>query len=88
MKIMLHTAPSPGEANRRKLEQALEREHARADLEHAHRIAAEQLAAERAERVADLRHTLRMIEAAPHTPEPPAPNPHRWPRFLSRVLDR
>ncbi|WP_072691684.1 PhoU domain-containing protein [Rhodococcus marinonascens] len=79
------------------LEQALDLEHARADLEHAHRIAAEQLAAERAERVADLRHALRMIEAAPQTPEPPeaappttppAPNPHRWPRFLNRVLDR
>lgn len=55
------------------LEALLATERARADLEHARRMAAEALAAERAERVADLRHALRMIESAP--PEQPTEQP-------------
>lgn len=77
-------APSPDQAQRvAELETLLAAERARADLEHAHRIAAEQLAAERAARVDDLRHALRMIEAGPASTEdataatttpPPPPN--------------
>lgn len=44
-------------------------------VERARREAAEQLAAERAERVADLRSALRMLEAAPAEPPAPAPAP-------------
>lgn len=68
--------PDPtGHAHRiAELEAALAAERARADLEHAHRLAAESLAAERAERVADLRLALRQLGAAPET-TPPAPSP-------------
>lgn len=44
------------------LERELSAERARADLEHAHRVAAEQIAAERAERITDLQTALRMLE--------------------------
>lgn len=60
----------------------------RAEVEHARRVAAEALATERAERVADLRLALRQITAAPDdaqdtapmsapltSPRPPAPPP-------------
>lgn len=78
------------------LEKELERERARADVEQARRIAAEQLAAERAERVADLRHALRMLEAAPPAPEPPpaaatpspAPAPVSAPEPVQRLRTR
>ena len=57
-------AEEPGTAQRLvELQIELERERARADLERARREAAEQLAAERAARVADLRDALRMLEA-------------------------
>ena len=66
--------PIPGMTRpRAELEALLATERARADLEHARRMAAEALAAERAERVADLRHALRMIESAP--PEHPTEQP-------------
>lgn len=81
------------------LEKELERERARADVEQARRIAAEQLAAERAERVADLRHALRMLEAPPPptttAPEPPpeatptpAPAPEPVQRLRTRLIGR
>lgn len=53
-----------------------------ADLERVRREAAETLAAERAERVVDLRQALRMLEAAPADrpqPEPPQPQPAPMP---------
>lgn len=65
------------------LERDVAAERARADLEHAHRLAAEQLAAERAERVADLRHTLRMIEAGPAI-EQPEPTDQQPPVLATR----
>lgn len=74
------------------LEAALAAERARADLEAARRAAAEQVAAIQAERVADLRHALRMIEAARPEPSPPpepaspAPVPARRSGLLGRLL--
>lgn len=85
-------AEPTGHAHRiAELEAALTVERARADLEHAHRLAAEALATERAERVADLRLVLRQLGAAPEpafkapASEPEIPQP---PSLRSRLLNR
>lgn len=82
--------PVPEQAQRiADLEQQLAEARRLADLERVRRESAEALAAERAERVVDLRQALRMLEAAPadrpaHEPQPepmpaPAPEPVQQP---------
>lgn len=61
------------------LEQQLAEARRLADLERVRREAAETLAAERAERVVDLRQALRMLEAAPADRPAPEPQPEPIP---------
>ena len=74
------TEPVPEQAHRiAELEQQLAEARRLADLERVRREAAETLAAERAERVVDLRQALRMLEAAPADRPAPEPQPEPMP---------
>ena len=72
--------PVPEQARRiAELERELAEARRLADLERVRRESAEALAAERAERVVDLRQALRMLEAAPADRPAPEPQPEPMP---------
>lgn len=74
--------PMPEQARRiAELERELAEARRLADLERVRRESAEALAAERAERVVDLRQALRMLEAAPA--DRPQPDPPQQPEPMS-----
>ncbi|WP_432549143.1 helix-turn-helix domain-containing protein [Kineococcus arenarius] len=69
-----HEPGSPDLAEVARLKAELAAERARTEVERAHRLAAEQLATDRAHHIDDLRSALRMLTATPAAPPaPPAP---------------